>query len=109
MTQQRGRGLASQPIPPHKITDSTTQQRVDRMIANADNFGYPKPRQPASTLNPPPMAAADMTSVSPRPKPKPYVKPSKSNAGPRTAADFDADRREAAAHADSVLKGKRKY
>lgn len=106
MTQQRGRGLASQPIPPHKITDSTTQQRVDRMIANADNFGYPKPKQPSS-YDPPAAAAADMTSVSPRPKPaKP---PGIGQAGRRTAKEFDDARRALAADADSVLKGKKKY
>lgn len=35
-------------------------------------------------------------------------KPSRSNAGWRTAKEFDDDRREAQAHADSVLSGKRR-
>lgn len=44
----------------------------------------------------------------PTPTPQP-ASPSKSNAGRRTAAQFDADRAEAAAHADSVLSGRRRY
>lgn len=108
MTQNRGRGLGDQPIPPHKIQgDSTLSSRVDTMIDNARGMGG-KPRG-AAPLPPdrPARAAADNTRVTPTP-PAPHVRPGLGEAGRRTAKEFDDDRRALAAHADSVLKGKRK-
>ena len=91
-------------VPPHKkgppaAGDSTLQQRVNQMIANASSFGG-RPKDPPQI----PQAASDATARGGH-GPKPGI----GEAGWRTAKEFDDDRRALRANADSVLSGKRKY